>query len=293
MRQASRQRGFVLLMVLLVLVVCGTVMAAVARRCGQGALRAGAARREVQLRWGALSCRDVVLPKAEQLLHDRQTPEKPIVAETRLALTLGGMTFNMVLGDESAKANVNLLAQREGDTVLAGVLRDLQSTERQPLPVELRPAEAAATADNKLPRRYASYDQVLRFDRPSELVSPDEGASAVIRRRITFWTDGPVNLGRAELPVLREVLAGQLGETDLVRIDELRRKGEAFSLAKVFSDLQLGKDQIEALQPLVTDKSTCHSLWIIVDGKTRSWYRLDVERPGAATDAADRWVFIW
>ena len=55
MRPSRRRSGFVLVMVLVVLAIAATVLAATARRSCALALRAGAAQRDLQVRWAATS----------------------------------------------------------------------------------------------------------------------------------------------------------------------------------------------------------------------------------------------
>ena len=115
MKRKRRQSGFVLLLVLVVLAVGGTLLTIAARRCGQDAIRAAAAQRDLQLRWGQWSCQTTLLPVADQMMQDLDAERDAHAApscELRQQVRLGELEFTLLVGDESAKANVNTLAAR-------------------------------------------------------------------------------------------------------------------------------------------------------------------------------------
>ena len=113
-------------MVLLVLAVCGAILASAGRRNADVALRAGRERRELQLRWGALSCRAAVLPMAEEILQEQLDPERIGSPDVRHTVALGDMKFHLVIADEQAKANINALASRSEGAGLLGSIRIIQ-----------------------------------------------------------------------------------------------------------------------------------------------------------------------
>src|SRR5687768_11408596 len=80
---------------------------------GRASLRRAAAAREaaeeLQRRWGATSCRLAVMPAIESVLVDQERKLRRPVAAHRARLRLGRQTFDLVLADEQAKANVNVL----------------------------------------------------------------------------------------------------------------------------------------------------------------------------------------
>src|SRR3954469_11264965 len=102
-----RRRGYALLMVLLVLALAAAALAGVCRLSLEKAVRASRAAEDLQRRWGVITCRSVLLPRAEDVLSAAQA-DGP-TAETRREIRLGDLSFTLVFGDEQAKANVNLL----------------------------------------------------------------------------------------------------------------------------------------------------------------------------------------
>jgi hypothetical protein len=299
MRRRRNERGFVLLMVLLVLVISATVLAATARRCGQDALRAAQAQRQLQWHWGALSIRAAALPRAEQLLlQERDARPDEVVLEARRTLVLGDMRFVVLAADEAAKADANALWRERGSRGLSQTLQALQADASQPIPVRLRPQETADEKSDGAPATFRSLDAVVALPHPRDWVGTDEAEGAALRRRITCWGGGKLNVARADLVVLHEVLAECLTPSQIADLDALRRQPDVeFSLAHASGSLGLTPEQLRQLKSLATDTPGRHSLWIRADGGARSWSRLYVEEDAhdrAADDAqaAER-TFDW
>lgn len=289
MRRRGDNSGFVLLMVLVVLAVCGTILAASARRCCNQALLAGSAREQLQLKWGGLSCRAVCLPAAERMFQTADPAEGKPVITARRELDLGGIAFELIVSDEQSKANVNVLEKRFGAEGLAAGIHRLQGRSRKALPVKLRPGEPAAGAD-PLRRRYESFEQVFAIKHPSELVPTNRREDSPVHR-LTCWGTGMLNFKRAEPAVLRTVLAGMLTQSQLSDLVKFRQKQPDCTLDEMLRHLKLRKKQAAALRGALTDMSLCHSLWIVAHGKTRSWHRFYIARGGAG--AASTEVFEW
>lgn len=286
--------GFVLLMVLAVIFIAGTVLAACARRSCRQALQAGAARGELQLRWGIRSIRDLCLPAAERFLTEQAVIDGAPVATARRSVALGGIAFHLVVSDEQAKANVNLLAERGGQANLPGTLRRLQTHQRKVLPVRLRPATYTAAGITRYPIRYAGLGQVFQFTHPRQLIDPRlDDPPAAGAGRITCWGSGKVNFKRADVEVLRAVLAGILTETQLDRLRKFRSEVPDCTLHEAIKHLELKKDAAGILESYLTDASGCHALWIVAEGKTRNWYRLYVCQRADAGNDSQQWTFEW
>jgi hypothetical protein len=284
-------------MVLVVLSVAAVVMTLAARRYAQDVLAAGAAQSELQVRWGMLSCRATVLPQADKLLADRRTPQDPVAAETEAYVLLGGTRFRLIIADELAKANVNLLALRDGDAGLALSLNRLQVTGQaglsRLLPIELRPTPDPPWAGAGPPARYGSFDQLFILHSPSELLSPDDEAGDTARRRLTCWGAGVVNFKRAEAAVLAEILAPALSASNVARLDQYRRSHPGCTLGQAISSFPLRREQIQEVYRVVAEESDTFSLWVQAEGRTRSWYGFYVQRPGATPDEPLTWTFTW
>lgn len=286
-----KNRGFVLLMVLVVLVIAGTILATSARRSGQRALDTKELVRQVQLRWGAISCRDVVFFNVSDIFEQASEYQDIKSRQVRKPITLGSIQFDLILSDEQAKANINLLAARFGSQGLTAAMRELQADQREILQVFLKPGKKHQSIQftpkskrgrkrskkDKLPTTvpivYESYDQVFRYDHPRQLLREKQDEISPIDR-ITFWGNGKLNLARADVETLRAVLTGLVTEDQIVTLANCDPTDPTFSLQQVIDTSELDTEKAELLTILLTDKSECFSLWVIGSVPTRRYYRL-------------------
>ncbi len=170
MRKNANNSGFALIIVLVVLTIAGTILAAAARRCGSSALAAGASERKLQVKWGSLSCRKIGLAAAEDILQaDANRSDAPAITARR-KIVLGGMNFDLIIADEQAKANVNLMTHRLGPEVATAAIGELQSRIRNPLPIRLRPSKIPPSETKLLPIRFVGVDQVFQYRHPTDLL---------------------------------------------------------------------------------------------------------------------------
>jgi hypothetical protein len=218
------------------------------------------------------------------------------VSFTVRRLALGGMTFHVVICDEQAKANVNMLTKLAGDRGVSASLMELQSNSAQALHVVTRPDDlpngpttAPATA---LPMVYGSYEQLFEFSHPSELFERGSLRPAAVRQ-VTCWGNGRLNFKRAERTAMREVLAGSLDESDLANVLAFRHKQPDCTLGELLRELNLPGPKAQAAAERLTDSSTCHALWIVAETSTRKWYRLFVTQAGDTQADEQQWVCQW
>lgn len=274
----TRQRGYVLLMVLLVLTIAATAVTAIVRRSCKQALLANRAQRELQRRWGCASCEEFFLPRAEEILLSRADASQGSPSSFAHLLTVGGLRYQVLLSDEQAKANVNWLVHTRGRSRAADALRELQRELSRPLPVELAPMNVRTPADPlELPVRCATFDQVFTVDHPSDLVdlvqpsrSPTGG--------ITCWGDGKVNFKRARVAVLRIVLEGVLTHGQVADLAALAAERPDCALDEAIESLDLGPRTHDQVHNILTDLSACHSVWVVCEDDARKWYRFTVAR---------------
>ena len=312
--KAQNNSGFVLLLVLVVLALSGTVLVAAARHYGQRALEARQMQQRLQMRWGAISSQAAVLPLADDLLAEAQPAKGDPLVQAEFPITLGDVPMTLLVGDEQAKANVNLLAwqgmgadtsaTRRGQEALSQAVRRMESDGLEVLPVVVKPTLQPYAEDPFLPLRYLSFDQVFTLQGPQDLVGtagpkvdqpgqpmPPPSTRIPVGRYLSCWGPGPINLRRAPMPVMREVFRGILTEGQVQALDRYRRSEKEWNLYDAISSLQLTKEQIDKLMPLATDSSTCFSLWVIAQGQARRQYQLYVQRPDEPDFQGRAWVF--
>jgi len=190
---------------------------------------------------------------------------------------------------------------------LTQALRTLQAGQRRMLPVRLRATPPAGDREaifalqihglgedgliTRFPQRYSSLEQLLAFRRPAELVSADDDGDGA--DRISCWGGGKLDLRLAPPDVIRCALAGLLSETEIARIESVRRDRPDCTLGELLRPLELKDDQLRALKPYVTDSSTCHSLWVIAEDGVRSSHRLYVRQEGDPENDMQEWTFVW
>ena len=295
-RRTYRRRGYVLLIVLMVLAIAGAVLAGVCRMSLERALFAERAQADLQRRWGVLTCRTVLLPKAEAALSSSGSH----ASEVRGNLHLGGQAFSLVFGDEQAKANVNMLYRDGGLAGSESRVREIAAlsnvrAELRPLsdgpdastPARKPPSSAAAgdVADAaELPRLFEAFGQVFVDARPPDLVET-RGSAPAVTAALTCWGDGSLNFYRASPEAIRAVCAACLTSAEIGRLLDLRKKNPAADSSDLLDQLKLSEKARAAIDDLLVDDSSCRSLWIISRTTERNWYDLAVS-DGSAGDSS-------
>ena len=130
-----RRRGFVLVMTLVLIAVAGMLLVGVARDSMMLALEALSAQRDLQQRWGAISCQETILRRAGQLFEaEARQLEKdgefrmPQPASIAGSIMLGGIRFDIRLADEDAKLNLNTLHAFKGKQQAEQTVRAMDMT---------------------------------------------------------------------------------------------------------------------------------------------------------------------
>ena len=274
-----RDSGFALVIVLLVIVISGTVLASCARYSCQKAIEASKAQRELQIRWGSLSCKEVILNSAEAVLQESIDGEVPALVERSnryLSLSFGGLAYHLLLSDEQAKMNVNTTLRYRGAQGVAESLVALQQD--MPLHLLQRGSNKETGQEDSETTSYSFFDDLLVYDHPTQLVSLVDPTQR-ISSKITFWTDGQINFRRASIQVLQEAVKGLVDDSLLGELLQIRESLPDCTLGEALSQMEMKSSQRNQLLRYITDQSNCYSLWVVVDEKTRLWHRLYVSSP--------------
>ena len=293
----SRHPGYVLIMVLVVLAMAGSVLAAATCRTSRRVLEAGESERRLQRKWLSVSAQTVILDRAEEVMAgdpdaDRFSFAPPAVFK-HFALSAGGMDFDLVLADEQAKANVNMMAKRRAETGnLDEALRVLQASNRTFLPGRLRPSPIRKVRATTVPILYETFDQCLTVEGPWQLVSAQSG-EGLASESITCWGGGKINFRRAQRAALREVSDGCLNEFQIDTLIRLRDQAPKTKLPEALTLLKLSEKTHDEAMTLLTDDSHCHSLWVIAHDKTRDYFRLYVDQYGDPDCETGRYTYAW
>jgi hypothetical protein len=301
MRSVRHRRGYVLLVTLGLLVLASTLLVAVGRSAVRHVLAAQHEQDELQRRWGVISCRQAILPYSEQILATMEDSENRAVPSYRDTVNLGGQQFLLIVADEQAKANVNLLLETMSVAAAEDRLRESVTGEGISNHVRLRPSilavdlseDAAVTTQPAAPVPLISGPgQIFDAIAPEQLIGSANSAAPL--DSITCWGSGPINIFRATEPAMQLALRPALTQLQIQRLIQARDRTMQISRTSrlpVSIPPTGGKSNNDAIASLlnqagidpknrgkiaVVSGSTCHSLWIVVQDRQRSWDYLTV-----------------
>ena len=312
-RRTKHPRGYILLLTLLMLAIAAAALAGICRAGLQSVVRASGAQEDLQRRWGVISCRAALFGKSPAVLAapGRRGP----LAEATVSFRLGGQPTTLVFGDEQAKANVNLmyaLGQRAGAD---RAVRALAQSSGAAVRVELRPMvvdadedvdtnEAVRTKDRGEPEdeaievsfepAFESWGQVFADASPHELMR-SRGTLPSVASNLTCWGDGTINVLRASREAMLNACDRVLGPAAVTKLLAARDKDPEFDLWETLDMLNLPEARRDAADLLLSDDSTCYSMWIVTRSGSREWYDLTVGdvRPGGTGAKGELRTFSW
>jgi len=274
--QKQRQKGFVLVLVLAMLMIAVLLSAGIARRSLDQSVAAAQKADELQRRWGEISLRHTVLNRAEILLRTAELREGTPCPMIQTAVKLGDRTFHLALSDEQAKLNVNT-AFRYGDE---RAVRQVLVEGNAPWSVRLRP-DPRATQNSPYPA-FASWGQVYDFSSVRERSEKSDLHLVQFSERITCCGNGQLNVSRAGSGMIRTACEWVVPPQSASALLELREKNPNWSFDQLMREIDVPDRDRRALRNVLTDRSRCHALWIITRDVNRSWVRLDIRTTDSA-----------
>lgn len=245
------------------------------------------------MRWGTISCKEVILPAAEAILQESTEGDVPALVERSnryLSLSFGGLTYHVLLSDEQAKMNVNTTLRYRDVQGVAESLATLQQDMPVRLPQRVEIKEMNGT--DAISMNYSFFDDLLVYDHPTQLVSPVDPTQR-ISSKITFWTDGRINFRRVSPVVFQEATKGLIEDSLLSELLQIRESLPDCTLGEALSQMELKPSQRNQLLRYITDQSNCFSLWVIVDGNTRLWHRLFISSPRGDVENQTMRSYAW
>ena len=296
MNARTRQRGFALLMALVLVALAGVLMAAAVRRSSRAVLEANAAREDLQRRWGALTLESVLSSRIGQILDEAEAQSPEPLVSCRKTVTLGDMAFELIFCDEQAKANVNALYDRQGLRGLMAAAESLVSRANLAgmsvllQPQAARTAEPTGMAPGGIENLFRCYGQIFAdFDVAAWTLADQEQ----VLDRLTCWGDGRLNFRRCRPEVLEAVAAGILTVAQQDQLIALRKEIPGISLDEAMKRLELTDEHRRQAAAALTGNSACASMWTIARTDRRRWYRLLVQSPDATGQGASLRTFVW
>lgn len=291
--------GYVLLAVLAVMVLMVTVLATLSKLSLRRALAAADAQVRLQQRLGADSIEATLLPAAVGVfaLLEEQSDQAwketetvvPVARQIRGAITIGGVTFDVVIADEDAKLNLNQVYHMAGKQRTESAVSDLVgATARRAM--RLLPAtrpmtrqlenDSGSDTDGDLgsdtendsddepdsrqveiPPAFRSWGEV--FDLSGLAASFDtDVALPNATTEITCWGGGGLNVRRASDESMQAAAACVLSDAGARRLVSRYRESPTMSLQILVQQEAKTETERLRLRRMLAETSTHFSIWI-------------------------------
>lgn len=293
-RGSGCPNAFVLLVVIAVLVLLVTALSMFAQASLRRGLAASDAHRRLQVTWGQRSLRQTVLARAAEVFDAReeryfeqlkqsgaaQPPSLPRPS-IRDAITLNGVTFDLMLGDEDSKVDLNLIYHHGGADKVNQWLRDFLGATSAA--VALRPGvdpgkiereqkkqtfrDESEDEDQQAPppvrRAFRGWGEVFDLGRLESITgSPD--SLPPLTAEMTIAGTGQINLSRATDEAVRTTGQSVLGDGGSQRL-LLRYRSNPTIAAESLLQVEVSNEQNrEQLASLIQQSGESYSLWIDV-----------------------------
>jgi len=282
-RHNGRQ-GFVLPLTLMVIALTTVVMMGVARQSLRVAEQAIQAERDLQRRWGVISCQQTLLDRADWLLdeatwnsdHSSASPQVDPLRDAghlRSIFQLGSLEFDVFIADEDAKLNLNTAMSLQALPVVTEHLQRLTANEN--VPIQLAPERMPSADPSNQQFLFSSWGQVFRQDKiPHAAEIPRKIASA--SAHLTCWGDGKLNLGRASESSIRAICGMADADRAVPRLLAARSQAKGFDFYQLTDESDLRGEEIKKLAAFITSQSNCFSMWVKVTHRGKSTYEFHV-----------------
>ena len=289
--EASHRRaggGYILLAVIAVSVLVISALATLARLSLRRGLEASDAERSLQQRWGSMTIERTMLQQApsvfeqqEELLAE-QAPGSPTPTTVRAMLRLGDVNFDILLGDEDAKLNLNAVYHHGGPKrIVAAVNRHggpLFGSALRPLPA-VAPMPTAQRSPNRssnrlldrqaeeeepqleLPDAFRSWGEVFDL-RVLDAGLARDADLPNLTTGMTLWGSGQLNFRRASDETILAVASLVVQDGAARRIVERYRQNPTATLAVLLQTEVSREPDRRRLAELMSESSLNFSIWI-------------------------------
>ncbi|TWU58431.1 hypothetical protein Poly51_12090 [Rubripirellula tenax] len=292
----DNRHGYVLLVVIAVSVLVITALSSLAKVSLRRGLEAADAERSLRVRWGALTLEQAMMKEIttvfelQEKRYAETSPGVPPPSTIRAALTLSGVTFDMLLGDEDAKLNLNALYHTAGlekaeqqitkviGPTVPGTVRlrpVVQPMELSRLKDSRKDEDDASEVDDaetpEIPAAFRSWGEVfdvvaLEEQAGSDLVLP------AITSEITLWGNGALNIRRASDEAIVAVVSTVIQDGGASKFLKRLRSSATVTLGVVLQTEISDEGDRRDVARLISETSTNYSLWL--DASTPGGNRL-------------------
>lgn len=246
-RQSNRQ-GYVLVMSVFVLAIVGLLLTSIASHSLNLATEAAIAKRSLQDKWAIASCQKYGIENARRLLDDGEP-----LAVSASTIRLNGSQIDIVLADESAKLDVNVLYNNTNEAKTRSVVRDLSDSNE--LVPRIRPLDQDYRDARNDP--FEAWGQVFRCH---EYVEDFPYKLFEATQRLTCWSKR-LNYRSASKEVLQESIKAIAGGATAQRLTRKLKENSDSPTSELIGSVADGRNR-EKLTRLLTNRSTSQSVWI-------------------------------
>lgn len=269
-QNCAKRDGYVLIMVLVLIAIAAISLAGLARKSLLLAGEAIEAQHELQRRWGANSCRRMLLDQAGEIFEQAEQPyikgDLPWPAPSKLTaeIQLGGMNYRLWLSDEDAKLNLNRIKARlpQQSHQIFSQLMD------SAVPFQLRPDTSQQAKRQR--RWFLSWGQVFNLTQVWESGSLDSLMD--VTSTLTCWGSKKINIRRASEASIMLVSSKMVSQEVGRKLIEARSEATDLTWANLVKPLALKRKDELKLRAWFTDDSSCYCLWLELEDKQRRWY---------------------
>jgi hypothetical protein len=264
--------GFLLVMVLFCLLIAGLTLVSLSQRSIVLTTEAAIRTDCLQNKWAVQSLQQTFLPRVGDLFKARDEhladseAALPYSSTISVGVEMSGRTVQLVLADEGARLNLNLI-HTLGPTKTNRLLRRVCGNRLQAA-IRLRPLVMKKTTQQEqeqeqeiIPQVFGSWAQV--FDLSA--IPPVEGALPVLFDNITCWGPGRLNVMRADRETAIQFCSELTSSSSSARrILEAWWEDPRLSLPRVIeSKGGLSAEEVEQLQQLLVDRSSSYSTTVL------------------------------
>ena len=287
-QRKPKRQAYVLMIVLAASILVITTLSTLAKISLRRAVAAVDAERSLQKRWGSMTLERAILKQAPTIFekrleqHRQLSPElPPPIPMIRDAVTIHGITYDVLLGDEDAKVNLNSVFHQVGATQTQATIGQLTdgaaagSIALQPAttPQAIRDRDTERSGDEAeieepgFPDAFRSWGEVFDASKLESIIGADV-ALPNVTTRISCWGSGRLNLSRAADDSIISVASVIIREAEAEKMVQRYRENPTIDIQTLLrTEIQDERDR-ERLGKLIGNDSNHFSVWISASSKT-------------------------
>lgn len=285
------RRGYLLLAVIAVLILVVTSLSTLATLSLRKGLEASDAERSLQHRWGALTIERTMLSQAASVFQQQEdewaqrAPGTPAPTTFRTRVRLGEAYYDILLGDEDAKLNLNAVYHLGGpnrtDQALAQIGGPAMAMARRLRPAvpPIRPdrersgressesdPEQEGEDNSELPDAFRSWGELLDLTRLDAGIARDASLPN-LTTGLTCWGNGQLNIRRASDDAILALARLVIQDGAARRMVQRFRQNPTSTLALLLQTEVSNEEDRQRLAELMSETSTNFSIWIDVSSR--------------------------